>query len=402
MTEQKPEQKTETTRFSFLAQIPKVLYTPQKAFKEIVQNPKYAGPILIMILFAAAYTASAYTFVSKGYDEHTLPTLSTGDEWTENTTAIWTSNAMIAVQSADGMGVGYFGNSSIEFDASDSAVVWMQLNGVGPVNCSGPEGYKNVSLRLKPIYPDSAQLANASIYLLSSQTDYFYYNLTKNASPINNTSWNNFTIQLGTENGWENNDTNADWSSITGMRFEFTWSEALNSTIRLDGLFFRGVYKPALENVFSSSFNFSVFGLMQFVLRWVIVGVLLFVMTRGFGGTTLWKPILVAVGFALTTMFVHAIINVGIFSTLPTLYYPFELMAGIEGEYQTVVNQLSAQTWLSSEILRYVQLAVYVWTVGLCAVGAREASQSSWLKCALLATVAFFTSLIAESFILGI
>jgi hypothetical protein len=396
------EQKTEQKKYSFLAQIPKVIYIPQKAFKQIVQNPKYAGPILIMILFAAAYATSAYAFVSKGYDEHALPALSTGDEWTENNTAIWTSNAIIASQSSDGMGVGYFGNSSIEFNASDSAVLWMQLNGIGPVNCSGSEGFKNVSLRLKPIYPDSVQLANASIYFLSSQTDYFYYNLTRNASPINNTSWNNFTIPLGTENGWENNGTSANWSNIVGMRFEFTWSENVNSTFRLDGLFFRGLFKPALEDVFSSMFNFSVFGLMQFAIRWVIVGALLYILTRGFGSATIWKPMLIAVGFALVVMFVHAIINVAIFSTLPTLYYPFELMAGIDGEYQAVVNQLSAQTWLTSEILRYVQLAVYVWTVGLCAVAAREASQSSWLKCVLLATIAFFTSLIAESFILGV
>jgi hypothetical protein len=32
----------------------RILYAPHKAFKEIIQNPKYVGPILVMILFIGA------------------------------------------------------------------------------------------------------------------------------------------------------------------------------------------------------------------------------------------------------------------------------------------------------------------------------------------------------------
>ena len=109
-----------------------------------------------------------------------------------------------------------------------------------------------------------------------------------------------------------------------------------------------------------------------------------------------------SIGFALVTMFVHSVVNIALFSTLPTIQYPFELMGGIEGELQAAINQVSSQTWLVSEILRYVQIAVYVWTVALCAMATRASSEVSWLKSALLATAAFFTSLVAESFILGV
>lgn len=404
MTEPKTEEKPSTS--SSLAQIPKVLYAPQKAFKAIIQNPKYLGPVLIMILFVAVYTASAYVFVSKGYNERTLPAFSEGDEWTENDTSLWISNAAIA-ESSDCIGTGYYGNRSVEFNATDTEHVWMQLGNIGPVNCSGLEGYKNVSFRLKPIYSDAAQLAKASIYLFSSQADYFYYDLARDSTSLDKDTWNNFTINLGTETagteaGWTNNGTAADWTSIVGVRFEFTWTENVSSTIRVDGIFFRGVFTPALENVLNSMSSFSMFGFVQFVLRWVLMGALLFVMTRGFGAATMWRTILASIGFALITMVVHSAVNTAVFATLPTIHYPFELMGGIEGELQAAVNQISTQTWLVSTILRYVQIAVYVWTIALCAIATRVSSEVSWLKSILLATVAFFTSLVAESFILGV
>ena len=398
----KPETEEKSSTRSYLAQIPRVLYAPQKAFKAIAKNPKYLGPILIMILFVAAYTASAYVFVSRGYNEQTLPAFAQGDEWTENSTSLWTSNAPVIAESPDCMGAGYYGNRSIEFNITDTEKIWMQLSNIGSVNCSGPEGYKNVSFRLKPIYSDAAQLANASIYLFSSQTDYFYYDLSRNITLFGKDTWNNFTLNLGTGNDWFNNGTNADWSNIVSLRFEITWTGNVNSTIRLDGLFFRGTFTPALKNVFNSMSSFSMFGFVQFVLRWVLLGVLLFIMTRGFGAATMWRTILVSIGFALVTMFVHSVVNIALFSTLPTIQYPFELMGGIEGELQAAINQVSSQTWLVSEILRYVQIAVYVWTVALCAMATRASSEVSWLKSALLATAAFFTSLVAESFILGV
>jgi hypothetical protein len=353
-----------------------------------------------MILFSVAYTASAYAFVSKGYNEQVLPVLSKGDEWTENNTSLWTSNATIA-ESIDCIGTGYYGNRSIEFNSSDTSRLWMQLSNVGPANCSGSEGYRNMSFRLKTAYPDTSQLANASVYLFSDQMNYFYYDLTESIVSLNKTEWNNFTLQLGTENGWADNGTSADWRNVVDIRFEFTWAENVNATFRLDGLFFRGLFKPAMVNVVNSLFSFSMYGFVQFVLRWVIMGALLFVMTRGFGAATVWRTILVSIGFALITMFVQSAINVAVFSTLPTIHYPFELMGGTEGEAQMAINQVSTDTWLASEVLRYIQVATYIWTVALCAIATRMSSETSWLKSVLLATVAFFTSLVAESFILG-
>ena len=72
--------------YGTLKNIFKVIYAPQKAFKEISQNPKYIGPILIMILFTVANMGYFYTIVSKTYVEQTLPTAKQLDRWTENST----------------------------------------------------------------------------------------------------------------------------------------------------------------------------------------------------------------------------------------------------------------------------------------------------------------------------
>jgi hypothetical protein len=61
----------------------KVIYAPHKAFKEIAQNPRYIGPILIMILFIAANVAAAYAFLAKTYVEATVPSSENKDLWTE-------------------------------------------------------------------------------------------------------------------------------------------------------------------------------------------------------------------------------------------------------------------------------------------------------------------------------
>jgi len=381
----------------------KVIYAPHKAFKEIIQNPRYHGPILIMILFAAAYAGSAYIVLSKTYNEQTLPLASQKDEWTENSTlwaSIWTSNANIT-ESEDCISGDYYGNKSIEFSVDDMQI-WMQLNYTEPINCSGLEGYKNMSFRIKLIYPNTTELKNASLYLYSGPAYRFYYNLTKHFVSLNNSIWNNLTIPIGSESKcWVNSADDTYWGNITSLRFEFTWPETTNLTVRLDGLFFRGVFKSFMENAASYMFNFSAVAFMQFIIKWVFLSGILYVLAKAFGAETVWRPLLILVGFALITLFVQAVINAATYSTLPTLYYPLELIGGVKGESEIAYNKILEETWLVSQISNYVQIGVYVWTILLCAIAIRLLSEFTWTKCFLVSTVAYFLSMLAESFILG-
>lgn len=377
----------------------KVIYAPHKAFKEIAQNPKYIGPILIMILFAAANVGSMYTLASKTLIEETLPTSKQLDEWTENAT-LWTTSGMTSENYTDYIQGSIYGNRSIEFSAINSNEISMQLDNIGPVNCSDPSGYKDLYLRIKWTSPDDSP-ENAIIYLYSiSSSNYFYYNLTENLSGSTVNVWNNITIPLANQN-WTRIGTAADWENITGLGLNFTWSESSNITVLVDGLFFGGVFKPMVDDVGGYVVYFSVFTFMQFVVKWVLLGGIIYIMTKAFQANTVWRVILILVGFALITMFVQAVINAATFLTLPTIRYPFEFIGGVEGESENAYNKILEETWLVNQIYGYVQIAVLIWTIALCAIAVHVITEFSWAKSFLIAAAAYFAVTFIESFLIG-
>ena len=387
--------------YGTLKNIFKVIYAPREAFKEIIQNPKYIGPILIMILFTVANMGYFYTIVSKTYVEQTLPTAEQLDRWTENST-FWTGAPNVTVKEnfVDYINGTYYGNRSIEFSIVNSTQISMQLNDIGPINCSGQDGYKNLYLRIKRTSPDDPP-KNATIYLLSAtSSDYFYYNLTERFSNSTNKVWNNLTIPLATKS-WLNNSADANWGNVTGLKLEFAWLNNSNITLLVDGLFFGGIFKSQAENATSYMLNFSIVSFMQFTIRWVFLGGLLYIMTKAFKAKTVWRPLLILVGFALITMFVQAVINVAAFSTLPTLYYPLEFLGGVKGETENAYNKIMEKTLLVSQISGYIQIAIIFWTIALCAIATRLLTEFSWSKSFLVATVAYFVTTLAQSFLLG-
>jgi hypothetical protein len=379
-----------------------VLYAPRKALKEITQNPRYIGPFLIMILFIAANTGFGYILASKSYYEQTLPSGASPqyDKWTENK-SWWTSNATIS-ESNDALSGGYYGNKSIEFDMTNGKQIWMQIDFNQSIRCFGADGYKNMSFRIKMTYPNTTELNNATMKLFSTQTDYFQYNLTSYSLPSNSTVWNNLTIAIGTGSEWTV-DGSPDWGNITSLMYDFVWSENANLTVRLDGLFFRGIFKSAIEEVsIYSLLNYSLMAFMQFAITWVLLGGLMFIMSRGLGGKTQWKPMLVVAGFALILLFAQMVINVIIAANLPNLYYPLEWVGGVSGEGQTALNKLAADTALASRISSYVSIAAIFWIICLCALAVRLLTEFSWTKCFLVSVVAYFVTMIVVNIILGV
>ncbi len=384
-----------------LKNIFKVIYAPVEAFKEINQNPKYIGPILVMVLFTAANVGVIYNIMSKTYIEQILPTAERLDEWTENST-LWTSESGVGItkNNIDYINGTYYGNRSIQFSVDNSKQISMQLNNVGPINCSEPDGYKSLYIRIKWTSPEDKP-ENATIYLFSIiPLDYFYYNLTEKISNATVNVWNNLTISLEPKK-WLNNSANANWGNITGLKLELLWPNSANITSLVDGLFFGGFFKSPVENFSAYTLNFSITSLMQFIIKWVFLGGILYIMTRAFQAKTVWKPLLILTGFALITMFIQAIINIVAFSTLPTLQYPLEVIGGVQGESDAAYSKILEETWLVSEINRYVQIGIYVWTIALVAVATRLSTEFSWTKSFLIAAVAYFASLMIESFILG-
>jgi hypothetical protein len=254
------------------------------------------------------------------------------------------------------------------------------------------------------IYPNTTTLVNASMYLFSSQTDFFRYNLTGYSLLSNSTLWYNLTIPIGPTSGWTNSSNSADWSSIISLKYDFLWSANANLTIRLDGLFFRGIFKSAIEEVGTSNYliNYSLMAFMQFVITWVLLGGIMYIMSRGLGGKTVWKLMLVAAGYALIVLFVQMAINVILAANLPNLYYPLEFRGGVNGEGQSAFDALAASTALASQISSLVNIAAIFWIVSLCAIVIRELTGFSWSKGFLVAVVAYFVSTIVANVILSL
>jgi hypothetical protein len=369
--------------------------------KEVIQDPKYIGPLLIMILLVAVNVGSTYAIVSKEYYEQILPTGENLDQWTENSTTFWTSNANVTL-SNDSINGTYYGNTSIAFSIQNSSEVWMNLTGIGTVDCSAPNGYYDLTLRAKWTDPVmKPENVTIQMYSANSSSDYFYNDLTDTYfSNSTYNIWNNLTIPLNST-GWSNTP-NADWRNITGLRLQFTWAQSSNVTLLIDGLFFHGPFLSLLDiGGTSYMLNYGVLAAMQFAVTWIVFTGLIYILARAFGGKPVWRPMLIAVGFILVTMFVMGLINAIGYATLPTLRFPFELIGGVQGEGDAAINTISEQTFLFTQITRIAQILIWAWTVALAAIAVRLVAEFSWAKSIAVATVAYVVTIFIESFLVG-
>lgn len=399
----------------FADDILKVLYAPHKAFKKIIHEPKYLGPFIVLIIFVVAQIGSAYVVASKSYIEQTFPATGQGDAWTENAT-LWQASPGVTVSNntIDYMNSTYYGSTSIDFSASNVSSVWMEnnWNGLnGSVNC-GADGFKNVSFRIKIVAPD-AKPENVTLYLYSLSGSNFHRDLSSLFSNSTFNVWNNITVPVGSESGWVSSSAEANWE-IAGIKMEFTWSSNQSVDLRVDGLFFRGIFKDPLEMygvsyLASSALN----AVTPFLFQWLLLTGLIYVIIKGLKGNVVWKPLMVAVGFALVAMVIQAVILAVVYTTLPKIYYPLEVLAGVSGEFQVAYQVILDAIATVSQIGGIVQIAVYVWTVvlgaiitheitGIAVEGAPSLPQFGWMKSILTSAASFLLTLLILGFVLGI
>ena len=393
--------------------VPQVLYAPHKVFKKIVHEPKYLGPLIVLIIFLVAQVCSAYVVASKYYVEQTMPTAGQGDAWTQNA-ALWTASSSMTVRNntVDYINSTYYGDVSIGFSASNVSSVWMENNwGTlnGSVNC-GADGFKNVSLRVKIVIPN-VKPESVTLYLYSLSSSNFHRDLTSAFSNSTINVWNNITVPLGSESGWVNSSTEAKWENITGIKMEFTWSTNQSVDLLVDGLFFRGIFKDPIESYGASYLASSALNAVTpFLFQWLLLTGLIYIIIKGLKGNVVWKPLMVAVGCALVTMVIQAIILAGVYTTLPQIHYPLEVLAGVPGEFQAAYQVLLDSIATATQISGIVQIAVYVWTVALGAIITREVTgqaaegapislQFGWMKSLLTSAASFLLTIIILVFL---
>ena len=220
----------------FVHDVFKTLYSPIKAFEQIVKKPDVKGPLLILALVLVLTTVSQYTSASKIFDEEPM---TDRDEWTESTvwTLHWASNGE-TTREADMV----VGNYSIASNITNSTHLWMNLTDIGSVNCSRNAGYERLSFWIKwkssnIVFAD----LNATLRLFSNNgDDYFKLDFVETLSNLSD-EWSEVKVDIGPESesyeGWEHMGS-PDWEKVTGVEFALAWSVPANLTMKIDDLYF--------------------------------------------------------------------------------------------------------------------------------------------------------------------
>jgi hypothetical protein len=387
----------------YISKVLKVLYAPRRTLKEIIETPRYIGPLLVIILLIAANLGTTYIALSKNYYEQTLPNGEKHDEWTENST-FWMSNAQVT-ESSDCInqtyyyGIYYYGNASIEFSTTNSSSVWMQLNGIGSVNCSALGSYNLLSFRTKWTSPDATP-ENVTLQMLSANTsDYFFRDLNDSFKNASSNVWNNITVTLASSE-WSETSSSADWGNITGLELNLTWATSSNTTLLVDGLFFHGPFQSALETggpgyLLSNGIGAA----FQFAITWVLLSGLVYGLVRALRGKSTWRPILIAVGFILIIMIVQTLISAIGYLMWPVAHIPFELLGGVNAEGDAALKTITDQRWLSSQIAQYAGILAAMWIIALVAVAVRLLAEFSWIKSIMVGILAYVVTILIVSFI---
>ena len=384
----------------FIDDILKVIYSPHKVFKSIVENPKYLGALIILIIFIGLQMGFQYSQFSKTYSEQTSPPLGQFSTYTNSSSGNWQSSSNVVLSNnfndyfnytvyAPGYGFipNVFGNSSLQISSENTDNMSVALGNAFNVNC-GSNGFQNLSIIFKQAQPQVVhQNVKLSLYSLSD-IDFYQYDLTSSFSNSSTSNqWNNLTIPLGINAaGWTATGT-PTWSNITALKFDFTSSAASNSTINIGALFFRGHYVSFTE--FDSTG--VVFAVLQsssllLLVDWLLISALIYVILRGLKSGILWKPVFIAVGFALVVMAIRALVNLAATLTLPAVYYPFDLSVGLGftpyeaiayssqtigiafADSQAAFNNIESVTAVFRSITFATLIVSYVWLGGLCTI----------------------------------
>jgi hypothetical protein len=192
-------------------------------------------------------------------------------------------------------------------------------------------------------------------------------------------------------------------------------------------LFFKGNYQ-GLYDLYGLSYlaNAALNAFAPFLFEWLLLTGLMYVLIKAFKGNVIWRPLMVAVGFSLIVIVIQSIILVAVYTALPDVYYPLEVLAGSDEEftvaYQVIIDTIADVTLAAA----VVQAVTYVWTVILGtfvvravtsdkkiaeqamgptvsdATASIEVEGFSWMKCLLVSGVSLFVTIILLGLFLGI
>lgn len=380
-------------------EILKVLYAPKAAFQKVTSNPKYLGAIIILLLFVGVNLAYEYAQVSKVNLEVTSPSVDQMGAYLNYT--VWVSTPNVAISNnydaafnytVFEAGMGYFpnlfGNSSLQLDAPNTNNLVAALANTSNVDC-GEDGFQNLSMVIKQGSPQGVP-QNVTVTLYSLNNDAYFYtkditNLLSNASTVG--EWNNITIPVGKNApGWTESGS-PSWSNITSLAIAFSYPTSSNITINVGALFFGGHFETLTQlNFVMFLANFLQIYSLKFIFTWFLLTGLVYLFFRGMKSTVVWKPLFIAVAFALFVMVIRGLVYLIATLTMPTSYYSFDMLPGLSlnidgtifypqwaagtlfAQSQANVASLAAANSIYSSIASVMFVVSYVWLGALMAI----------------------------------
>ncbi len=424
-----------------LEDIAQVVYAPAKAFKKIIENPKYLGALIVLLLFIGLQVGYEYAQFSHTYTENTSPSIDQLSNYINATSGNWRSGAGVnitnnfsdpfnysvyvaALGTTPSDQTGYysiFGNSSMEIDANNISPVSAALGDAFNVSCLS-NGFENFSMTVKTV--QVAPLTSTLTFYSVNDSNYYTYDLTSllsNTSVIN--QWNNITLSIGpSAQGWTVGGGSPSWGNITALKLDFTYPSNTNAAIRIGALFFHGEYQsPVQYNSTGLLLQFLQVFSLQFIFSWFLLTGLFYIFFKGLKANTTWKPLFVALAFALFIMVIRAAVNLAAAAASPVVYYPYDISLGVRFDsYGTVfyppeaVGVLTAQSQAAystinglTSALRFVTSSIfvvsYVWlgAIGTVIVGTLQ-PEFSLIKRIVISAVSIAVTLLVLLLLVGV
>lgn len=385
----KEEEKQKPLQFARLAF--RTLYSPVKAFEEIVKKPSIRGPILILLITLPLTFAGQYTSGIKFFLEVPTPE---DDSWTESPNGSgaisWSSNGNLTFDGGDSV----VGNYSVSVFFTNSSPTWAQLTNIGSFNCS-KEGYSRLFLRIKLVNAANTALAGANLQLFSfsNESKAFNVDIMDSLTDIAD-NWANVSVDLATDDWTEMNSPS--WTDITGLRLQLTWAEPVTMFLKIDDLFF-GKFSPVAfsDSLALQATYWIMHSVFDFLLKWLILSAIVFLALKSFSHWKgVWKETLSISGYVFSALIVYQIALALVFLVLPPIYIPSNVT-------YTEYLDIYQNSWgLPISILSLLQ---YGWTTVLCAIGVRKmVLEISWSKALLVGFGGVVMSLMIGSILLSV
>lgn len=374
------------------SEIVEVLYSPVKAFKKIIEKPDFKAVLMVLILAASVTMVQQYVASSKLYLETRMPEK---DDWTESLTNEhnWLSSGLVSLDQTDyKMGNGD-GNHSIASLAVNQTHIGVQASGFDAVNCSQEGGYIELFFWIKWVNPEGVSPTSGNVRLFSSVDSYFEKDIT--GTLASNAEWTNTTLSLGQSDVWTSTNS-SDWQNIIGIEFNLDWTSATNTTIKVDGIFFKKYSSPVEDGSFATlvpSFVLQI--VLNLAMNWILWAGIMILVARLFNEDLgRWNTFFVIIGYTFMATAVYTLINLLPLFGLPPLNVPLDTNA---------LNALLDVTWrplLAYQLWLYIPTFGEMWVAALGAVAIHTMKEEiTWNKAVTIAVVSFLVRLLLRLFL---